>query len=476
LNPKGQALKTKTIRWNAAQRQYQRDMGWKLTVNGEYRQHRFYLGQDETQAVARCVRLKELWRLVEANYEADQADCVYSSARPIWGGPLLLMAQAISNGKDTARIYRPDNFDNAKDWFRQQALWLGRLARRYPLVKLLPEQEGQFHDENGQPMFQPDGTPIDVGELIHFWGLGVDAVADFKQRQALHEVMKQNLATNPYGTGNEGKGPTLHQALDTFQVYMDKKTTDENTGEVSLERNQARNQIKEFKARYADFPLSEMDKESCEDMRRLWENRPISSKTGEQLAWATCRNHTRRLDSFWKWLHSSKAFAWREPEGLRDNRRPIKRTDKERSALVTGIGVEVFTDQQLKTIFKNTNDLERLFLLLGLNCGFAPSEIGTLRRSEIYLFQKHPHADKLHFETSDQDCFIRRLRLKANTCSQWKLWPMTVKALQWGLAQADRHSKTHGIKVEADSLALLTQKATPYWKKTKSLSENARGS
>jgi hypothetical protein len=79
-----------------------------------------------------------------------------------------------------------------------------------------------------------------------------------------------------------------------------------------------------------------------------------------------------------------------------------------------------------------------VLLLLGLNCGFGAAESGTLLLSQIHLFQPHPKADMIGFETSPKDSFIRRVRVKNGVYGEHVLWPQTVEGLQWAIARRQR--------------------------------------
>jgi integrase len=70
---------------------------------------------------------------------------------------------------------------------------------------------------------------------------------------------------------------------------------------------------------------------------------------------------------------------------------------------------------QLKSLWKHADDRLRMWIALGLNCAFGPTELATLKRSEV-RFGAQPH--------------IQRRRQKSDVFAKWSLWPETVKLLK----------------------------------------------
>ncbi len=77
----------------------------------------------------------------------------------------------------------------------------------------------------------------------------------------------------------------------------------------------------------------------------------------------------------------------------------------------TKIAVEVYTKEELATLWSHATLAERQLLLLALNCGFSISEIGTLDWSMI-------HGD-----------YIKRIRPKTKVYGEFQLWDITKRAL-----------------------------------------------
>ena len=80
-----------------------------------------------------------------------------------------------------------------------------------------------------------------------------------------------------------------------------------------------------------------------------------------------------------------------------------------------------FDVEELAILYRHATPLMRTLILLGLNCGFAAAESGSLRLDEIVLGQRHPHADKLGINSADKDSWVRRLRLKMGVYAEFKM-------------------------------------------------------
>ena len=79
----------------------------------------------------------------------------------------------------------------------------------------------------------------------------------------------------------------------------------------------------------------------------------------------------------------------------------------------------VIPDEHLKMLFEYALPIERILLLLGLNCAFAASEIGHLRKGFLKLDRS----------------IIEGIRFKSGNDTRHWLWPETKAGLEWVLAE-----------------------------------------
>ena len=145
-----------------------------------------------------------------------------------------------------------------------------------------------------------------------------------------------------------------------------------------------------------------------------------------------CENHIAELSRFFKWLHKSKGFDWRKPQDFDDLETKVKDLPEER----TGIGflnVEVFRIEELAVLYKYATPLERLLILLGLNCGFKGAEQGTLRFEHLFLDRPHLHAvtmqERTGFDLRPDERFVLYSRNKSKVYGEFLLWPQTIEGL-----------------------------------------------
>src|SRR5262249_39545360 len=111
--------------------------------------------------------------------------------------------------------------------------------------------------------------------------------------------------------------------------------------------------------------------------------------------------------------------------------------------------VPTWSVEQLAILNEYALPLERVFLLLGLNCAYGADQAGRLRISHLHLANEEGKAS-----------YIRRIRRKKKILAITRLWSQTVQALQWAL------ERRKGQKHEQDFL-LLTENGLPYWRQTK---------
>lgn len=106
--------------------------------------------------------------------------------------------------------------------------------------------------------------------------------------------------------------------------------------------------------------------------------------------------------------------------------------------------VPTWTVEELTTLYRHATPLERVFILLGLNCGFSVADFGSLRLDEILLHQQQ-----------DQS-WIRRVRPMSRTYGEWLLWPHTVAAIEWAV---ERRKTQPGFA--PDAILMVSQHGRP---------------
>ena len=104
--------------------------------------------------------------------------------------------------------------------------------------------------------------------------------------------------------------------------------------------------------------------------------------------------------------------------------------------------VPTWTLDELKIIYRYALPIERVLILLGLNCAYGADQAGRLKRQHLKPSEVEP-------------TYLRRIRRKKKTTSIHRLWSETAKGIQWVLPRA------------GDEILLVTESGIPFWSQTK---------
>ena len=363
-----------------------REIGWKRS-NGDGRvvQHKFYLGNDRDKAELANARLERLWRLIEADHAIDlNGDA--NSDRPLWNDVTLEIGRAIARGSTKFTVDLDARFDGevASSYTRRVRYLADTFSS---VIKVIPGDEDVFQK-------------------------GRQDELEFADRM---EAIARKIRARVDGDLTQKYGPTLHEAFDAYVAWLKKECAvapASNGDEPKLSPwgyAQLKN-VNRLKERHADMPLSALNQAACEDMIRFWRLQPKVKGKDTAIAPKTAQHHIKQLKRFLNWLHRSQDFAWRRPEDFDLIETRVEVPAHERARRLSPLQVATFDVDELRLLNEYATPLERALLLLGLNCGFNKAEIGTLTVGEIVLRQRHPYENKLAFESSEKDSFIKRVR------------------------------------------------------------------
>jgi hypothetical protein len=144
--------------------------------------------------------------------------------------------------------------------------------------------------------------------------------------------------------------------------------------------------------------------------------RPNSKKTGKPISPYTALHVIQAYRLLFTYLEDSG--RWLSPRNWTKAFR-VKRTAmfsrQEKHRLVGGINN--FTVEELTALYRASadSDLQRLYLLLGLNTGGTQQEISTYLKSEFHLDRDTP--------------YLEHPRNKTGVLGRWLLWPETADAV-----------------------------------------------
>jgi hypothetical protein len=404
--------------------QYVRDLGWQLPNNWRFwprkggvtrfpggavatklptedrpkpTQKRFYLGRDQSVATATVARLEQLWGCVEQRFEMDpllrwwdrdrQTLWDVELDRPYWDAVTLEIAEAIRTGQPLARVHVPDYLDGLMT-AAGAVKWLHELQDTFPFVRL----------ELADSRLQREGSSVLADLAREYRETADDLVQSFNTQ-------------------------TLGEAVAECQQWLE--DTDHRPSAGSKCRD-----LEVVRREFGAILLRELDTNKLNECKERIAARPQALKGGP-IAKDTASNVLTAFNWFIRWLHRNAKFEWRKPTDYESLPVAIRVSPSERAARMRPDRIPVYSHQELIALWKYATPFQRSLMALGLNCGFGAAEIGSLADGEILLTQPHPYATKIGFESSETDNWIMRGRWKTGVYGEWKLWPVTVKAIEW---------------------------------------------
>lgn len=440
--------------WDQRKGLYFRALGF-VCEAGCYKQPKFYLGRDEQEAERRNRRLEQLWRCVKEKWERgpvlettfmDDFVLWQKGERPAWNAVLLDAARAVARGETTYLVPRPtaSHIDGRREERfvpmidTEYAEYLARLNHEFPVVT--------FRAADQEAYAKAQAFYAQQFQDHHHQARRVRGLLDSPVPEAPHE--------------------RLHHALDAYIAELEKEAHLSQWNRVRY------NQARRLRERHDDIPLAALDIKKVEEMIAFWRNRPPvkvrdSERVGGQMAYNTARNQIIQLRHFFKWLHRHPGYSWKRPDCYEDIKATPIVTAADKSNRLRTLHVETYTPEELAVLYAAASPLMRLFILLGLNCGFAAAESGTLEPPEIFLGQKHPENGRYSIDSTPEDSWIRRLRHKTEVYGEWKLWPHTVLGLRWAMERRR--------KIESKERALIvTARGESYGRATRNGNKNSR--
>ena len=430
---------------------YSRQIGWEHSKSGKLQQHKFILGTDRKDAERRDQRLRELWEQFESSSQQE---------RPLWPRDLLAIAKQVAKGHTEVTLTRYGD-EQPEDY----AYRLKFLQTKCPVAILKPDDEqvyetgceqlGQYKSQLARMLSLAESMMLPALSFEHV----SDSMRDFSDRidpagstgvaltvqpmppqegvAPLHgspQGSTANVAQENAHVRNPTLGVTLHKAFEAYKLYLRKEYHNSETDQITDWGNTQLSRVKTLQMRHDDISLQSLDAAAIVELIGYWRRRPCKQGTDKPMTPTSCGNYLNTLTRFLKWLDSSCDFDWRKPIALSDIDTRVRRlsSDHAKKSLAQ---VDTFSVDELKLIMRYGQPLDRLLLLLALNCGYGNAEISSLLIGEIHLFNGHSEQDieLLHYRTTDQDSFIKRVRRKSGVYGEHILFPMTVQGLQWAL-------------------------------------------
>jgi hypothetical protein len=416
--------------WNLDdQGEYPRQLGWKLSRNGALVQHKFRLGNDLDDAKRREQRIKELWERVETTTKIKPA---------MWPSFALDVAKELARGKTQIEI--PRGLDESAEKYARR---VHQLQRDWPTLSLVAEDANAYVEGASTNRSRVEQQLAEIESL----------------QLELGNLTEKEIATTKSGS--------LHEAMRAYIAWIKEDYYRPELGRITGNGRTKIRQTEILMRRHADVPLSSLDEEAVEEMFRFWRRRPTKLGSKTPITKKSAENFIGELKRFLRWLHKAKQFNWRKPENFAEIKTRVDPDPQERQKRL--IQVETYTLDELIILNKYATPLERLLLLLGINCGFGAAEIGSLLMEEIVLFTAHDsrHQEILRYNTTDADSFIKRVRRKNGVYGEFLLFPQTVQGIQWAMQRRGRHAE-----LASHRPLLVNERGEAYDKPTKSENRN----
>ena len=372
---------------------------------------KFRLGYDMDRAKSSEALIRAIWAEIDARPREGE--------RASWDAASLKAAKEIVKGK-TPKLPKRDYEDVASYALRLQVISTKTGTAFEPTIPLLAE-------------------------------LGIEDL-----RNELAQV-RQQLST----AINVAKptGVTFAKALDAYEVVLRKENT-VPTGALTPWGKTQVDQLKSVKTYLGDnrfggidftkLDLTEITYNRGDEIYGVFRKRPLTlrSKLTKRMTPSSAKNLIKVLGNFFDWLDGEESFEWTFPRRFHSiPKTPDKETPNELYERRIAKQRSVIPDEHLKVLFEYALPIERLILLLGLNCAFGASEIGQLR---------------LKFIRFDEG-IIEGIRFKSGNETKHKLWRQSVIGLRWFIGKRD------GVlpkKDEHRDVVFLTERGRPMWHST----------
>lgn len=438
---------------------------------GKVSQRKFYLGYDEDAARHAAARLTALWKCVERRFTrihnqrtslellpeefrpAAEYEMVGNVIRqkprpshPHWCPISLSIAEAIRNDQPIAKIPLDlerttatkksgrHTFDST-DSFSIATSTLTELRRDFNVIHLELEDEA----------------------------LSVLANQEIQKTANRLQVESERLQAKPLSHQQ------LHQAIEDYKLFTLRDNVDKDGESTPWAKAKVR-QIEFVRRNTVDLDLTQVGEKSVVQIIETLRARPFALRTGKPCSKRHAANCLKEFKVFLKWLDKNKSYYWVWPAGY----------EFERGKIADDVSNDVGSEPEplLKTnsvselaeLYYEAEPIQRLYMLLGLNCGFIQAEQTSLKLREIYLDQCHPLSGLLEIPEEQKGNWIARYRRKTSIFGTWSLWPETVAGIKWWLKERNRIKEAICLGVKENEAAfnrstqglfLITQKGKP---------------
>jgi integrase len=379
---------------------------------------KFRLGYDLAEAERRVELITALWAEMESKRTVNE-EVVRRLMKPFWEPAYLDAAKAIAKGKPPT-LPKNGCYETPESYLRR----IGTISA------------------STGTKFEP-ADPNDLESAISVIQQDIP-----KARNTL------SLAINvPTATGR-----TLREAFDAYEVQTKRDNT--NSNGLSAWGKTKLDQIHSIRSYLGDerfggqdllaLDLAELTYQRCGEIYGVFRCRPLTLRTNLQrrMTPASAKNLIKELGNFFDWLDGAEEFEWTEPRRFRSIvKTPEKLTPEEQYERRQAKKKSVIPTEHIQTLLEYALPIERILLLLGLNCAFGAAEVGQLRTGFLRL----------------DEAVIDGVRFKTGNETKHRLWSQTIAGLRWVLERRQRQTP---LRPEYQDIVFLSDRGKPLWHHT----------
>lgn len=375
-------------------------------------QPKFNLGTDQKDAEVRQSRIMELFE-----------DCTRILGKPMWTSFALYAAKLIAKGKYQIP-YAPQwevlNYilddPSVEDKCAEYVQMLRVEQARYPSIQIIASDQEMYD-----------------------YGVALNSSYENDLINKMDSDLKE-LGVIPHSRKASDKliSGTLHEALDAYiEIDIKKSGLKLEDGTLKFSQRKRIQYANTLKDQHPDQSLMELSSyDAVLQLHKHWQNRP-EYESGKRYKTTSALHRYKELVRFLKWLNLTTEYQWEMPRGADQIKINFVEFESDHQN-VDLLRKNVYTPEQLGLIAKYASKMDLLLLYVGVNCAFGAAEIGRLIVGDILLNHNHEYAERLHFETTSKDSFVRLIRPKSKMFGEWLLWPETAEILRWGVQHANQ--------------------------------------
>lgn len=221
------------------------------------------------------------------------------------------------------------------------------------------------------------------------------------------------ILSEPVGLAHASSGKPLLSAI--VERYKKKIDADTATGELSVANcNRQKASLRAMLRNMHDQPLDGIGYEQLAGVVAAIKNRAVTGYAPD-----TIQTHVRDIKLFFAWLED--CGHWKATFNLnsvfRIRKHKLMTLDESRKLAQ---GQDVFTPDELAKLYATASEMQRLYILLGLNLAATQQQIADLQMADLHLEADPPYVEFVRSKT--RHC-------GSGTVGHYELWPETAALL-----------------------------------------------